>query len=415
MIAIEEKSKCCGCSACVSICPKKCISFSEDHEGFIYPMVNAEDCIDCGLCEKVCPVLHQNEERLPLKTFAAYNKNESVRIQSSSGGVFTILAEEVIEQGGVVFGARFNDDWEVIHDFTETKEGLAAFRGSKYVQSNVGDSFSNVKSFLEFGRKVLFSGTPCQVAGLKKYLRKDYPNLLTVDFICHGVPSPMVWRKYLNEICDARQGVKKIQFRSLAKRLISGRDGLLDAAASKCIKSISFRDKTFGWKKYSFVLNFSEANAEEKNSVSNSTRSEYFYDNAYMQAFLSNLSLRPSCYDCPAKSGKSSSDLTLGDFWGIEKLLPQFDDDKGCGVAILYTNYTYFKIEHMNIDRVVYDEILKGNPCLATSVSSPLNRNLFFVKLKFGDTIHNTISYLNSTGFLYRCSRFIYRIILRLI
>ena len=198
MIDIKEKNNCCGCSACVQICPKQCISMAADNEGFLYPQVNSAICIDCGLCEKVCPVINQSAPREPLVVYAAKNNNEDIRLKSSSGGIFTLLAEKVIEEGGVVFGAKFDADWNVVHDYTETIEGLAAFRGSKYVQSIIGDNFKTAKQFLNNGRKVLFSGTPCQIAGLKKYLRKEYDNLLTVDVVCHGVPSPMVWRDYLD-------------------------------------------------------------------------------------------------------------------------------------------------------------------------------------------------------------------------
>lgn len=199
MINIIEKKDCCGCSACVQRCPQQCISLEEDEEGFLYPIINEAACIDCGLCEKVCPVLHSGDAHKPLKVFAAKNNNEKIRVESSSGGVFTVLAELVIDEGGVVFGAKFGEHWDVIHDYTETKEGLAAFRGSKYVQSRIGDCFNKAKSFLVQGRKVLFSGTPCQISGLKRFLGKEYDSLLTVDFICHGVPSPKVWRMYLNE------------------------------------------------------------------------------------------------------------------------------------------------------------------------------------------------------------------------
>ena len=208
MINIIDKKNCCGCNACVQHCPKSCVTMQEDEEGFLYPIVDQEACIDCGLCEKVCPVLNQGEERKPLQVYAANNPNEEIRMQSSSGGVFTLLAETIIQEGGVVFGARFNDDWEVIHDYTETKEELAAFRGSKYVQSRIGDSYCQAEQFLKKGRKVLFTGTPCQIAGLNLFLRKEYGNLLTVDFICHGVPSPGVWKSYLEELI-ALQGNRK--------------------------------------------------------------------------------------------------------------------------------------------------------------------------------------------------------------
>lgn len=209
MIYIKDKKDCCGCSACVQRCPKQCISLHEDAEGFLYPNVDENICIGCGLCEKVCPVVNQSDEHEPLAVYAAMNPDESIRMQSSSGGVFTLLAEKVLAEGGVLFGACFNERWEVVHDFVETKEELARFRGSKYVQSKVGDTFRLAEDFLKQGRTVLYSGTPCQIAGLKLFLRKSYDNLLAVDFICHGVPSPGVFRTYLqNEInrCAARQG-----------------------------------------------------------------------------------------------------------------------------------------------------------------------------------------------------------------
>ena len=206
MIQILDKSQCCGCTACVSICPKQCITMREDEEGFLYPVVDSSHCIDCNLCKKVCPELYPKEMREPLHVYAAKHKNEQVRLASSSGGIFTLLAEKIIDEGGVVFGVRFNNNWDVVHDYTETMEGLAVFRGSKYVQSYMGDCYLKAKSFLEQGRKVMFTGTPCQIAGLKNFLRKDYDNLLTVDVVCHGVPSPKVWQVYLDEI--ARKGGK---------------------------------------------------------------------------------------------------------------------------------------------------------------------------------------------------------------
>ena len=199
MINIVNKSFCCGCAACVQICPKKCISLTEDTEGFLYPRVDKTKCIDCGLCETVCPFLSESAEREPKAVYAVKNPNDDIRQESSSGGVFTLLAEKVINDGGVVFGVRFDEKWEVEFAYSETIDGLSAFRGSKYIQARVGNAFIDAEQFLKAGRKVLFSGTPCQVKGLLQYLRKDYENLLTVDFVCHGVPSPKVWRLYLKE------------------------------------------------------------------------------------------------------------------------------------------------------------------------------------------------------------------------
>lgn len=253
MIQIKDKSVCCGCAACVQICPKQCISLSEDKEGFLYPTVNHDLCIECGKCEQVCPELHSFEAHEPLKVYAASHSDEAVRAASSSGGIFTLLAEAVINDGGVVFGARFDSDWSVVHDFTETHEGLQAFRGSKYLQSRIGNTYRQAEKFLKAGRKVLFSGTPCQIAGLKRYLHKDYENLLAVDFVCHGVPSPLVWKKYLEETI-ARQ-CEKNSVLLHSNPLISER-GSMAGIRKRKIDAISFRNKNLGWKKYSFALDY---------------------------------------------------------------------------------------------------------------------------------------------------------------
>ena len=199
MIKITKLVDCCGCASCVQVCPKKCISFSEDKQGFRYPLVNESICIDCGSCERVCPMLIDRVKTTPIIVYAAKNRNELIRRASSSGGIFSFLAERVLSEGGVVFGAKFDDNWEVVHDYTESIDGLASFRGSKYLQSRIEDNYQKVKFFLQNGRKVLFSGTPCQIAGLKSFLQRDDGNLITIDFVCHGVPSPKVWRKYLEE------------------------------------------------------------------------------------------------------------------------------------------------------------------------------------------------------------------------
>ena len=199
MIKIQNKQDCCGCSACVQRCPKHCISMKEDEEGFLYPVVVETLCIDCGLCEKVCPIINRPEKLPVMKVLAVKNRNEEERMASSSGGVFIALAKKVIEQNGVVFGAVFDVNWEVKHTYSETLDGVKPMMGSKYVQSRIGESFSQAEGFLKEGRKVLFTGSPCQITALHNYLHKGYPNLLAVDFLCHGVPSPGVWRKYLEE------------------------------------------------------------------------------------------------------------------------------------------------------------------------------------------------------------------------
>ena len=193
MIKITDKKDCCGCAACVQRCPKQCISLKEDGEGFLYPVVDESLCVGCGLCEKVCPIINR-PEKLPVKeVLAVKNRNEEERMASSSGGVFVALAKKVIDQGGVVFGAVFDENWEVRHTYAENMDGVRPMMGSKYVQSRIGDTFRQAEKFLKEGRKVLFTGSPCQITALHNYLRKDYPNLLSVDFLCHGVPSPGVW------------------------------------------------------------------------------------------------------------------------------------------------------------------------------------------------------------------------------
>ena len=377
MIELKDKKDCCGCHACATICAKHCITMQADEEGFLYPIVNKEACTDCGLCEKVCPVINQSEPRKPLKVYAAKNKNEEIRRQSSSGGIFTLLAEKVINEGGVVFGARFDEEWNVVHSWADNIEGIAAFRGSKYVQSTIGDTYREAKDFLKQGRQVLFSGTPCQIAGLKKYLRKDYDNLLTVDVVCHGVPSPLVWRTYLDETrkqLRAERGVGKNTVSSSLNEL-------------PVITGISFRDKTNGWKKYGFRLCYAASEAAS-NSVSASATNEEkemlqpFSDNLFMQGFLANLYLRPSCYACAARSGKSGSDISIADFWGIQNYYPEFDDDKGVGLILVNSEKGKLSYDIVDVQNIVaaYEQGLKGNKCLEHSVAKSEWVELFWKK-----------------------------------
>lgn len=376
MIEIKDKKDCCGCHACATICAKHCITMQSDEEGFLYPVVDKDACTDCGLCEKVCPVINQDEPRKPLKVYAAKNKNEEIRRQSSSGGIFTLLAERVIVEGGVVFGARFDENWDVIHSWTDTVEGIAAFRGSKYVQSTIGDTYREAREFLKQGRKVLFSGTPCQIAGLKKFLRKDYDNLLTVDVVCHGVPSPLVWRTYLDE---TRKQIRE-------KRGAGKNSVPLSMDELPVITGISFRDKTNGWKKYGFRLRYAASEAA-KNTVSASAIKEEkeilqpFRDNIFMQGFLANLYLRPSCYACAVRSGKSGSDISIADFWGVQNYYPEFDDDEGVGLILVNSNkgeVAYDVLDAQNI-AVAYEQGLKGNPCLEHSVKITNQRKEFWI------------------------------------
>lgn len=392
MIELANKKDCVGCNACMQICPKSCIQMQEDLEGFLYPEVNKELCIDCGLCQKVCPVIHQSlaPEEKPL-CYAAKNKNEEVREQSSSGGVFTLLAESIIEKGGVVFGARFDESWDVVHDYTETKAGLAAFRGSKYVQSRIDDNFLKVRNFLKTGRAVLFSGTPCQVAGLKRFLRKGYENLLCVDFVCHGVPSPKVWRLYKDEILD------KVEKNSVL------------ATPKPIFEDIQFRNKTEGWKKFSFEATIRKA---DQNTV---LIRESLSENIYMRGFLRDLYLRPSCYKCPAKNHKSIADLTIADFWGIQNYYPDFDDDKGVSLVMTLTDKGKFFysmiLNNQDSMKVDYQIALQGNPSIIKSVAENPKRKIFFRELGSAKKLTAEISMLTKPSFKQSIKQRVYYVV----
>ena len=383
MIQIIEKEKCCGCNACVQKCPKSCIAMQEDKEGFFYPLVDMEFCIDCGLCEKVCPVINQNESRKPFKAYAARNNNEEIRMQSSSGGVFTLLAEKILHEGGVVFGARFDENWEVKHDYTETIEGLAAFRGSKYVQSRIEDNYRKAEQFLKQNRKVLFSGTPCQVAGLRRFLKKEYVNLFTVDFICHGVPSPGVWRRYLKETIA----------RMCEKNSVSPDPISIENAH---VESIAFRDKRSGWKKYSFALTLSATGRSGiKNTVS---LCDVFPENIFMKGFLSDLYLRPSCYACTAKCGKSNSDITIGDLWGAPSIIGGDDDDRG--ISLILLNKDRLDLKNVWMREIDYQTALTYNPAIERSAIVPDKRKIFYADFDKTNSLYNNLNNLTKRTFL---------------
>lgn len=359
MIQITDKHNCCGCSACASICPKHCITMQADSEGFLYPVVNMADCIDCGLCEKVCHELHPYDDRKPQKVYAAINKDEEVRLKSSSGGIFYLLAEKTIAEGGVVFGARFDEQWQVVIDYAETMDGVKAFMGSKYVQARMDTAYADAKRFLKEGRKVLFSGTPCQIAGLNHYLRKPHDNLLTVDIICHGTPSPKVWSRYLDEVVTA------------------GR---------KAIHDVQFRNKRNGWKAFNFTM------AYDKDEKAVSLFSHH-QQNQYMRAFLRDMILRPSCYQCQAKSGRSYSDITIADFWGINTEMPEMDDDKGTGLVLVNTEkgqsaLDWTKTSHKE---TTAETAVRYNPAYYRSVVPHPKREVFFAQLDETDSVNALI------------------------
>ena len=346
MIKVIDCRNCCGCSACVQVCSKQCITMREDEKGFLYPKVDEKLCIECGLCEKVCPMLKRKDKIEPLQVCAAINPDEEVRKVSSSGGVFTILAEGVIKEGGIVFGAAWNEQWAVVHSYAETLDGLSAFRGAKYSQSIIGDTYRQAQDFLKAGRKVLFSGTGCQIAGLKLFLRKEYDNLLTVEIVCHGVPSPKVWEEYVRKVSDGKP---------LAK--------------------IVFRDKRNGWNGYGLSV----VGTDGKELVY-----EPFLRNDFLQSMLNDLCIRPSCTNCPAKAGASGADILIGDFWGVEGLYPEMYDNKGCSLVIAYTKAGKTMLGDLDLKEkeVTYEEGCRYNPCIVQSAHESRYAPIFWYNFR---------------------------------
>lgn len=302
MIALKDKKDCCGCTACASVCPVKSIAMREDEEGFLYPQIDPEICINCGKCEEVCPIVNRKEETPFEQTgYIVQHKDEVVLRESTAGGAFTAIARYVIEQGGVVFGATLTDTFSVHHDWVDCVEDLTKFRNSKYVQSDLRKTFVQAKAFLEAGKLVCFSGTPCQIEGLISYLGRDYRNLITVDVVCRAVPSPLIFRKYL-EYQETRLGEKII--------------------------GIRFRDKAYGYK-YSTM-----------NVVTKENRGRYhegIETDPWLRAFFSGMCLRPSCYQCQFKKRYRLSDFTIWDCFQVGRFSKELDNDKGASRMLVHT------------------------------------------------------------------------------
>ena len=301
---VASKDLCTGCTACASICPQKCICMTEDIDGFTYPKIaNEALCISCGACEQICPILNQIEHKEFLtKSYAALSKSDLLRMESSSGGIFSELSKIVIQSRGIVYGASYDKNNSVEHIGVDNIDDLGKLRGAKYSQSNLGNSFLTIKKQLDSGINVLFSGTPCQIGGLKAFLKKDYENLLCIDFVCHGVPSPLVWKKYVNYRAKIDDNSNSPDY-------------------------INLRNKESGWSKYSYSVEFHYTSG--KRYICNNS------EDVFMKLFVNNYILRRSCSACHFKGYGRFSDITLGDFWGIWDINSEMDDNKGTSLVLI--------------------------------------------------------------------------------
>lgn len=312
VILFKNKVNCCGCGACANICPQRAIKIKEDECGFLYPVIDKKKCVGCKLCKKVCAYQNKTPQNEPIKVFAAVNKNESQLMNSASGGVFSAIAKQILADDGIVFGATldFEKGHAVPHHvFVEKESELYRLQGSKYVQSAIGDMYILAKQFLDEGRKVLFSGTPCQVAGLYSFLSKEYQNLVTIDLICHGVPNAKFFDDYIQMETRKRKGKKVVGY--------------------------SFRDKKKGWG-MNGRIDIIDINGKLKNIYVRARA------NSYNTLFLDGEIYRENCYECKYATRLRVGDLTIGDYWGIEhehpELLGKYGYEEKKGISCILAN-----------------------------------------------------------------------------
>lgn len=349
-IVLAEPKECTGCSACMSICPQNAIRMVSDSEGFLIPVINPDLCTQCGLCVKTCPVINPlPPPSVPVAFFAAMHVNEEVRMKSSSGGVFSALAETILAEGGVVAGAAFDETFRLRHIFVSNVDQLDQLRGSKYVQSDLEQTFREVRDVLRVGRRILFTGTPCQIAGLKRFLGPPNSMLICIELICYGVPSPQTWHRYLENL-------------------------------SVTPRKVLFRDKRNGWHKANITIDSTRAGK---------SLSEPLSGNLYARAYFSNFGLRHSCYACKFKKGMAQSDLTIGDFWGVEHIAPELDDDKGISVVVAHSDggLHLLKRSAVKLFPVDQNQALRYNPLYFSSVHRPFQlwRWWFFERVRKGE------------------------------
>lgn len=364
MPTLADHSLCSGCSACSSCCPKGAISMIEDSEGFKRPVIDDNLCVECGLCEKACHVVSPYRERRPVEIYASRAKNDDIRFSASSGGIFPLLGAKIISDGGIVWGVKWDCTERIPkakHSYANNMQELEDFRGSKYVQSDIQDAHKTIKSQLIEGKEVLFSGTPCQISGLKHFLKKDYPNLTCCEVICHGVPSPKVLNDYIA---------------SLLPQDSSGHEYR--------IKEVTFRNKLYkegGWRNgVVVVVVVDKHNGTEKEYVVSDRRAD---TDPYLRGFLGELINRPSCHNCTVRSLKSGADITLGDFWKIQKYVPQIDDNMGVSLVCINTEkgqrlYNEIKPQLSDSVAVNWDAAVDSTGALVGSPKAHRLRSRFF-------------------------------------
>jgi len=375
MKQIIESNICTGCTACKNVCPKNAISMEERYDGFLYPKIDESKCINCGLCKKICPVINSQKRESINRCYVGYAKDEDIRLKSSSGGIFTLLANYILDNNGIVIGAAFDKNNKLNHIAITNKNELDKLRGSKYLQSNLNDIFSFVKNNLKT-KKILFVGTPCQISGLKSYIKNDFNNLICIDIICHGTPSPKLFDKYVKEL-EKKNGK---------------------------LLNYNFRDNSTGWDSYSNSMTFKDKKISERN-----------YDNNYMKLFLANIALRESCYNCNFKLGNKYSDMTLGDFWGVNNYYPEMYNKKGVSCIIINTKLgqeIYNKIKNeIEYKNCKLEEIVNGNPSIKDSSKLPVKREDFFNEINNSDISNLVKKYVPKKSLLERTKQLIKRII----
>lgn len=357
MMKLPKREQCTGCGGCAAVCPKDCIRMVADREGFLYPVVEESRCVDCKLCEKVCTAWEQPAVSGVVDCLAARNKDAQIRKDSSSGGVFTALAQRVLQAGGAVCGAVYNEKFGVEHRLAFTMEELASMRGAKYTQSHAGHCFRQLKQLLAQDRPVLFVGTPCQCAALRSYIG-DHDRLLLVDMICHGVPSGSIWASYVQRRRE------------------------LDADGQK-IAQIDLREKSTGWSHYAYSVRIEYGNGKIY-SVSQG-------QDPFMKGFVENLYLRPSCAHCAFKGVQRCSDLTLGDCWGIWDLRPEFDDNKGTSLVLVQSDKGRKMwdaiCEQFDWVELKEEDAIRYNPSAVRASVPHEAREAFFSRLEAGEPV----------------------------